>query len=405
MHGNPFFFMTYSTLKLKKNEDRRVRAGHLWIFSNEVDTRATPLNANQPGDIVTIVSDGGRPLGSAYVNPHSLICARIFSHDTKQALDAAFFSARIQQALSLREQCFHEPYYRLIYSESDLLPGLIVDRFDNTLVIQISTLGMEIHQATIIETLEELLQPATIILNNQIKSRELEGLETFTQVVKGEPPETLQVVENNARFDVPAVGGQKTGWFYDHRMNRLAMQKWIKDKKVLDVFSYMGGWGIQAAVSGARIVNCIDASESACAMLKSNAQLNHVAEKIQVNNADAFEALTDLKQRNEKYDVVILDPPAFIKRKKDLKQGTIAYQRLNKLAMNVLSESGILISASCSFHLSRDQHLKILRTCAQQCRHQLQIIEEGGLGPDHPVHPAITETAYLSCFTARLLKE
>lgn len=397
--------MTYSTLKLKKNEDRRVRAGHLWIFSNEVDTRATPLNANQPGDIVTIVSDGGRPLGSAYVNPHSLICARIFSHDTKQALDAAFFSARIQQALSLREQCFHEPYYRLIYSESDLLPGLIVDRFDNTLVIQISTLGMEIHQATIIETLEELLQPATIILNNQIKSRELEGLETFTQVVKGEPPETLQVVENNARFDVPAVGGQKTGWFYDHRMNRLAMQKWIKDKKVLDVFSYMGGWGIQAAVSGARIVNCIDASESACAMLKSNAQLNHVAEKIQVNNADAFEALTDLKQRNEKYDVVILDPPAFIKRKKDLKQGTIAYQRLNKLAMNVLSESGILISASCSFHLSRDQHLKILRTCAQQSRHQLQIIEEGGLGPDHPVHPAITETAYLSCFTARLLKE
>jgi 23S rRNA (cytosine1962-C5)-methyltransferase len=212
-------------------------------------------------------------------------------------------------------------------------------------------------------------------------------------------------MENNARFEVPAIGGQKTGWFYDHRMNRLAMQKWIKDKKVLDVFSYMGGWGIQAAVGGARLVNCIDASDTACEMVKNNAQLNHVAEKIQVNNVDAFEALTDLKQRNEKYDVVILDPPAFIKRKKDLKQGTIAYQRLNKLAMNILSESGILISASCSFHLSRDQHLKILRTCAQQSGHQIQIVEEGSLGPDHPVHPAIIETAYLSCFTARLIKE
>ncbi|WP_455222800.1 class I SAM-dependent rRNA methyltransferase [Kaarinaea lacus] len=397
--------MTYPALKLKKNEDRRVRAGHLWIFSNEVDTRSTPLNRFQPGDVVTIVSASGRPLGSAYINPQSLICARIFSHHTQQALDTTIFTARIRQALSLREQCFNSPYYRLIYSESDLLPGLIVDRFDKTLVMQISTLGMNIHQAVITQALEELLQPATIILNNQTRARELEGLETFSQVIKGESPEVLQVIENNTRFEVPAVGGQKTGWFYDHRMNRLAMQKWVKDKNVLDVFSYMGGWGIQAAVSGARHVHCIDASETACSMLKNNAQLNNVSEQIQVTCADAFEALATLKQRNEKYDVIILDPPAFIKRKKDLKQGTIAYQRLNKLAMHLLSGNGILISASCSFHLSREQHLKILRTCAQQTGHHIQVIEEGGLGPDHPVHPAITETAYLSCFTVRLLKE
>jgi 23S rRNA (cytosine1962-C5)-methyltransferase len=397
--------MSYPALKLKKNEDRRVRAGHLWIFSNEVDTRATPLNGFQPGEIVTIMSNSGRPLGSAYVNPHSLICARIFSHHTHQALDAGFFAARIKQALCLREQCFEQPYYRLVYSESDLLPGLIVDRFDDTVVIQISTLGMDLHQATIIQALDDLLQPATIILNNQTRARELEGLELFTKVLKGEPPELLQIIENHTRFEVPAVGGQKTGWFYDHRMNRLAMQKWVKDKRVLDVFSYVGGWGIQAAVAGAQSVNCIEASEPACTMLESNARLNQVLEQIQVTTADAFDALTSLKQNNEKYDVIILDPPAFIKRKKDLKQGTIAYQRLNKLAMQLLTDSGILISASCSFHLSREQHLKVMRDCAQQTGHQLQIIEEGGLGPDHPVHPAIIETAYLSCFTARLLLE
>ena len=397
--------MSYPALKLKKNEDRRVRAGHLWIFSNEVDTRATPLNSFQPGDMATIMSNSGRPLGSAYVNPHSLICARIFSHDTRQSLDAAFFAARIKQALGLREQCFDKPFYRLVYSESDLLPGLVVDRFDDTLVIQISTLGMDIHQSAITQILDELLQPATIILNNQTRARELEGLDTFTKIIKGTPPEVLQVIENNTRFEVPAQGGQKTGWFYDHRMNRLAMQKWVKDKTVLDVFSYAGGWGIQAAVTGAQHVNCIEASETACSMLRNNAQLNQVSKQIDVTTADAFEALTLLKQNKKKYDVIILDPPAFIKRKKDLKQGTIAYQRLNKLAMQLLSDNGILISASCSFHLSREQHLKILRDCAQQTGQQLQIIEEGGLGPDHPVHPAIIETAYLSCFTARLLQE
>jgi len=397
--------MSYPTLKLKKNEDRRVRAGHLWIFSNEVDTRATPLNSFQPGDVVTILSYSGRPLGSAYINPHSLICARIFSRQPHSALDKSILTARITQALALREQCFEKPYYRLIYSESDLLPGLIVDRFDNALVMQVSTLGMEMHQQAIVDALEEVLHPETIILNNQMKARELEGLETFSHVIKGTLPDALHVEENNARFEIPAIGGQKTGWFYDHRANRLAMRKWVRDKKVLDVFSYMGGWGIQAAVNGARLVNCIDSSEAACAMLKNNAQLNNISEQIEVTNGDAFEALADLKQRNQKYDVIILDPPAFIKRKKDLKQGTVAYQRLNKLAMNILSGNGILISASCSFHLAREQHLKILRTCAQQTDHEIQIIEEGGLGPDHPVHPAIPETSYLSCFTARLLKE
>ena len=397
--------MSHPTLKLKKNEERRVLAGHLWIFSNEVDTKSTPLSNFHPGETVSVIGNSGRPLANAYVNPHSLICARIFSHHTRQELNKSFFAARINQALSLRQHCFNAPFYRLINSEGDLLPGLVVDRFDDTLVIQISTLGMDARQEIIAQTLDEILQPATIVLNNNTKAREQEGLKTFTEVIKGQPPEFLQVIENDAIFHVPAVGGQKTGWFYDHRMNRLAMRKWVKDKNVLDVFSYVGGWGIQAAMAGAHCVNCIEASETACAMLRSNAQLNHMPDRINITTADAFDALTTMKQRKEKYDVIILDPPAFIKRKKDLKQGTIAYQRLNKLAMELVSSNGMLISASCSFHLSREQHLKILRTSAQQSGHPLQIVEEGGLGPDHPVHPAIAETAYLSCFTVRLLQE
>lgn len=397
--------MSYPKLKLKKNEDRRILAGHLWIFSNEIDTKSTPLNGFEPGETVTVTSQNDRPLANAYINPHSLISARVFSHSPKQALDNKLITARINQALSLRQECFAEPYYRMIYSEGDLLPGVIVDRFNDTLVLQISTLGMEAHQSEIVQALKEVIQPATIILNNNTSARKQEGLETYTKVIEGNAPDTIQVIENNARFHVPAIGGQKTGWFYDHRANRQTMQAWVKDKQVLDVFSYAGGWGIQAALAGAEQVHCIEASESACELIQTNAELNGVNEKLSISTSDAFDALAALKQKSKKFDVIILDPPAFIKRKKDLKQGTIAYQRLNKLAMQLLPENGILISASCSFHLSREQHLKILRTSAQQTGHQLQIVEQGGLGPDHPIHPAIPETAYLSCFTVRLLRE
>ena len=396
--------MSYPKLKLKKNEDRRILAGHLWVFSNEVDTKSTPLNKFEPGEIVTVTSQNDRPLANAYINPHSLISARVFSHSVKQALDNKLITARISQALSLRQECFAEPYYRMIYSEGDLLPGVIVDRYNDTLVLQVSTLGMEVHQDDIVQALKEVVQPATIILNNNTSARKQEGMETYSKVIEGDAPDTIQIDENNARFHVPAMGGQKTGWFYDHRANRQAMQTWVKEKQVLDVFSYAGGWGIQAALAGASQVHCIETSETACELILANAELNGVNEKLSIGTADAFEALAALKQEGKKFDVIILDPPAFIKRKKDLKQGTIAYQRLNKLAMQLLPVNGILISASCSFHLSREQHLKILRTSAQQTGYQLQIVEQGGLGPDHPIHPAIAETAYLSCFTVRLLR-
>ncbi|MGD8884639.1 MAG: class I SAM-dependent rRNA methyltransferase [Gammaproteobacteria bacterium] len=395
--------MTYPSLKLKKNEDRRIRAGHLWVFSNEVDTQQTPLTAFNAGEIVTVVSAGGRPLGNAYINPQSLICARLYSRDPRRHLDISLIRKRLSQALALREKRYALPFYRLVYGEGDLLPGLVIDRFDNTLVMQTTTLGMDQRQQLIIDTLEEELQPETIILNNSTTTRKLEGLKMFTDVIKGEAGESLTVTENNVSFMFPALTGQKTGWFYDHRDNRLAMTRWANQARVLDVFSYVGGWAIQAALAGASEVMTIESSARANEFLRTNAKHNNVSDKVSIVEADAFEALTQLKQDHETFDLIVLDPPAFIKRKKDLKQGIAAYQRLAKLAMVLLNPNGILISASCSYHLSRDQHLKTLREAAGQCGRQLQILAEGQAGPDHPRHPAIPETAYLSCFTGRLI--
>lgn len=397
--------MNFPILKLKKSEDRRLRIGHLWVFSNEVDTRETPLNSFTPGQTVTVTSSSGEKIGNAYINPHALICARLFSHDVRQPLDSGLLEKKISNALQLRQSYFADPYYRMVYGESDFLPGLIVDRFDNTLVVQTSTLGMDLVQSAIIETLDEVVNPDVIIMKNDLGSRKLESLDSFVEVVKGKPGDTLQVIENSTRFEFSASQGQKTGWFYDHRANRKSMQAWARGKKVLDVFSYVGGWGIQAAMAGAEEVHCIESSAAACEFIESNARLNGMAESIKIIQQEAFDALAAAHENGQKFDLIILDPPAFIKRKKDIKQGAAAYQRLNKLALKLLSNNGLLISASCSFHFPRSEHLKILRNAASKSRVHLQIVEENKYAPDHPLHPAIPETDYLTCFTLRAYRE
>lgn len=397
--------MKFPALKLKKNECRRLRAGHLWVFSNEVDTKVTPLNSFNPGETVTVTSANGDKIGNAYINPHSLICARIYSRDPKQQLDEELLSRAIHSAQQLRQSYFTKPYYRLVYGESDFLPGLIVDRFDDTLVLQTSTLGMDLVRDIVICALDRVVSSANIIVKNDIASRQLEGLDSVVDVVKGTVGDNLQVEENNAQFSIAALHGQKTGWFYDHRANRRSMQEWVHNRKVLDVFSYVGGWAIQAAVAGASEIHCVESSAKACKYIESNSNTNNVSEKIQIIHQDAFEALSSLKNADQKFDVIILDPPAFIKRKKDIKQGTTAYQRLNRLALHLLSHNGILISASCSFHFQRNDHLKVLRNAAYKSGYRIQILGENRYAPDHPVHPAIPETDYLTCFTVRVLKQ
>lgn len=397
--------MQLPPLRLKKSEDRRLRAGHLWVFSNEVDTRLTPLANFAPGDAVEVTDSRGKVIGSAYVNPNALICARLISRRARQTLDRPLLLARLQRALTLRTRLFEKPYYRLVYGEGDALPGLIVDRYGDVLVAQLATAGMERVKNDVVHALLELLQPEAILLRNDSPMRALEGLERTTEAAYGTVPECVTLEENGARFEAPLLTGQKTGWFYDHRLNRARLQHYVRGKRVLDVFSYLGAFGIQAALSGAREVLCVDSSEQALEFVRRNAALNGAAERVATLHSDAFEALKNLHARGDRYDIVILDPPAFIKRKMDLAAGTAAYLRIAQLAMQLLPDDGLLLSASCSFHLARAELRDILRRSAAGHGYQLQILEQGHQGPDHPVHPAIPETDYLKAFLARIVKD
>lgn len=388
---------------LKKNEGRRIRAGHLWVFSNEVDPNRTNLKALSPGQAVEILDDNGKFLGHGYANPHSLICARLVSRDKKYILDKSLLVHRLKVALSLRQRLFPQPFYRLVHGEGDNLPGLVVDRFGDVVVIQTTTAGMELLQNDIIEAVDKVLRPEAIVLRNDGGLRELEGLEKQVEVVLGALPEQVVIEENGTRFIVDPLKGQKTGWFYDHRMNRQRMQAYVKDKRVLDVFSYIGAWGVQAAMAGAADVMCVDSSAPALDLAYANAELNGVQERVAMLEGDAFEALKSLREEREKFDLVILDPPAFIKRKKDAKRGLEAYERINRMAMQVLERDGILISASCSHHLAREKLSDLMLKGARHIDRDMQLLEEGHQGPDHPIHPAIPETRYIKCFTARLL--
>lgn len=392
-----------ANIRLQKNQERRLKAGHLWIYSNEIDTRATPLNQFQPGELVNIVSDRGKTIGTGYINPHSLICVRVISLDPQIYLDESLLAKRLQNALNFRQAMFTKPYYRLVFGEADFLPGLVIDRYADVLVIQITTAGMEHFTDTLIRVLQQLLNPHSILLRNDTSMRDMEGLPKEIRAALGEPPQQMVLEENNVRFKTRIWDGQKTGWFYDHRSNRARLANYVKNRHVLDVFSYIGGWGIQAACAGAAQVTCIDSSAAALEQLLENAALNQVTDKVTTLLGDAFAELKTLLTKQQKFDVVIVDPPAFIKRRKDFKAGLIAYRRLNQLALQLLNPEGILISASCSLHLGREQLLDVIRASAGEVKREIQIIEQGHQAPDHPVHPAIAETDYLKAFFVRVL--
>ena len=389
-------------LQLRRNEDRRIRHGHHWVYSNEIDTAATPLRQFAAGEQALLTAANGKPLGVAFVNPHSLICARLLDRHADAALGAEFLRERLQSALALRERLFDAPCYRMVYGDSDGLPGLIVDRYGEVLVVQVGSAGMERLEGELVAALVELLSLAGILLRNDASVREMEQLPLYTRVAWGEVPEFLELSENGVRFRASATGGQKTGWFYDHRMNRRRAAELARDRRVLDVFSYVGGWGVQAAVAGARAVTCIDSSQAALALAAANAALNGVAGRMDFRAGNAFEELHALAQAGERYDIVVLDPPAFIKRRRDQKSGENAYHRLNREAMHLLADDAILVSASCSMHLEEAALVDIVRMAAFHAGRRVQILEIAGQGPDHPIHPAIPETRYLKSVIARV---
>lgn len=391
------------SLRLKANADRRLRAGHLWVYSNEIDVAATPLHGFAAGDQAILEAAGGKPLGIVAMSPNNLICARLLSRDLKHELDKSLLVHRLNVCLSLRERLFDKPCYRLVYGDSDLLPGLVVDRFFDILVVQLASATMERHKDDVLAALIQVLKPSGILLKNDSSARDAEGLERYVETAYGQVPEWVALEENGVKFEAPVIEGQKTGWFYDHRMNRARLAPYVQGKRVLDLFSYIGGWGVQAAAFGASEVFCVDASAFALDGVERNAALNGQAEKITCVEGDAFAALRELKAAEERFDVVIADPPAFIKRKKDIKNGEAAYRRLNEAAMRMLNKDGILVSASCSMHLAEDNLHQILLQSARHLDRNIQLLERGAQGPDHPEHMAIPETRYIKSLTVRLL--
>jgi len=390
-------------LRLKKQEENRLKAGHLWIFSNEVDTKQTPLNGFTAGEAVEIQTHKGQVIGSGYINPHSLICARLLSRDPKHPWSASLLVHRLKVALSLRELRYGKPFYRLIFGEADLLPGLVVDRYDDTLVVQLTTAGMELMKADVLTALEKVLHPKVILLRNDSPIRNYEQLPSYVETVLGDMPELLHIEENGLSFEVPFQDGQKTGWFYDQRENRAMLAPYVKGKRVLDVYSYMGGWGITAAALGASEVTCVDTSQTALDYVHHNAKLNGVEDKVKTLKGDAPEIMKQLRLEREKFDVVIIDPPAFIKKKADFRPGIRGYRKINQQAMQLTAKDGILVSGSCSHHLPRQVLQKIMQESAVHLDRNLQILEHGYQGPDHPIHPAIPETEYLKVIYSRVL--
>jgi 23S rRNA (cytosine1962-C5)-methyltransferase len=390
-------------LRLKINEERRLREGHVWIFSNEVDIAATPLKAMNSGDQVVVEDSKGKALGLAIVNPNALICARLFNRDVAHPLSTSLFVHRLQIAESLREQWFDEPYYRLVYGDSDGLPGVVIDRFADIFVVQLSNAGMERMKSALVDAIVKVFKPSGVLFKNDGKMRIVEGLDSYVEVAYGEVPDRVALRENGVAFEALVRDGQKTGWFYDHRDARARLNGLVKGKRVLDVFSYLGGWGVQAAAHGASEVRCIDGSEKALDQLMRNATLNGVESRVQTLQGDAFEALTALKQEGERFDIVILDPPAFINRRKDHKAGLQAYRRINELGMRLLNRDGLLVSASCSMHLGRHELVDVIRASSRHVDRQAQIVHHGHQGADHPIHPAIPETEYLKSVFARVL--
>jgi 23S rRNA (cytosine1962-C5)-methyltransferase len=386
-------------LRLKRNEDRRLHAGHLWIFSNEVDTQQTPLVKFNPGELVRVLAHNDRALGLAYVNPQSLISARMLG--TWKLPDVAWLKTRLRAALALRERLYPKPYYRLVYGESDGLPGLVIDRYGSACVVQIGTAGMELLKPRIQQALEQVLNCESLLFKNDGSTREMEGLPEYVETAKGRFDELALVVEDGLEFQAQLIEGQKTGWFFDQAANRRALVKYVrKGARVLDAFSYLGAWGVRAAHAGAGEVLCVDSSATALELAASNAERN--GGKLTTVRGDAFDVLEDLAKKRVRFDIVVIDPPAFAKRKKDVPKALAAYKRLNQLAMHLIADDGILISCSCSYHVSAEDLQDAIAKAARGADRHLQILEVGGQAPDHPVHPAIPETRYLKAYFCRV---
>ena len=385
---------------LKRHQDRRVRGGHPWVFSNEIDAvEGGPAD----GDIVDVTDTRGAFLGRATWNHKSLIAARLLTRK-RDEIDTAFFVKRITRAMRLREQALPgESAVRVVYGEADQLPGLVVDRYGRWLAVQILTLGMEARQDMIREALEQTLAPAGVVRVADTPLRALEGLPLERGLWWGEVPERVEVEVEGFRLEADLLGGQKTGLFLDQRVNRRRLESRAAGRKVLDLFCYQGEWALHAARGGATSVLAVDSSEPALAMAVRNAERHGYSDRIQRRKGDAFDVMRELERAGERFGAIVLDPPALIKSRAHMAAGARAYRELNRVAMSLLEEDGLLISCSCSHHLDDVLFRQVLLESARAAKRPFRVLDWAGEGPDHPQLLAVPETHYLKCAVLQAL--
>jgi 23S rRNA (cytosine1962-C5)-methyltransferase len=387
-------------IRLRPREGRRVKAGAPWVFSNEI-VMDGPTRALLPGALVELLGADGASLGAGYFNPKSLIAVRLLGQPGTE-IDEGFFVARFRRALALREHFFDAPFYRLVHAEGDGLPGLVVDRFGDTFVVQITTAGMERLKELVLAALDTAFAPKTVILRNDTPSRALEGLGAYVHLAKGEAPARLTIEENGVRYFADPETGQKSGWYFDQRENRAFLARLAGKARLLDAYCYSGGFGVLAAAKGAASVLGLDSSEPALTLAAEAAHANGVDAVCRFVKCDVFEELERLGQSGESFDIVICDPPPFAPSRKDVEVATRAYRKLARLAAALVAPGGFLMLASCSHNITPE---RFAQECAQglaRARRTGALIRESGASTDHPAHPHLPETAYLKALTYRL---
>jgi len=387
-------------LILRRNQDRRVRAGPPWIFSNEIDRTEGPV---EDGGLVEVHDHRGAYLGRAYLNRKSLIAARILTRG-RDPIDADFFVRRIERALRLRETLLPgERVVRVVYGEADQLPGLVIDRYDDWVAVQISALGMEVRSAEIREAIERTLAPKGAVRAADAPIRSLEGLPLVREPWWGDVPERLEVEVEGFRVEAPLLAGQKTGLFLDQRLNRRRTEPRAKGRKVLDAFCYQGEWTLHALRGGAREVVAVDSSQPALDAAARNLERNGYADRARLQKGDALHVMQELARAGEHFGLVVLDPPALIKSRRALAAGAKLYRELNRAAMALLEEDGVLVTCSCSHHLEDALFRQVLLEAARAARRTFRVLEWTGEAPDHPQLLAVPETHYLKCATLQAL--
>ncbi|MBM3547490.1 MAG: class I SAM-dependent rRNA methyltransferase [Alphaproteobacteria bacterium] len=381
-------------IRLLPGRHKRPLEGHPWIYSNEIEM--TPAAKALPrGTVARFVSHDNRPLGVGFFDAHSLIAGRLLERDADASIDTAWLRQRITQALALRERLFAGPYYRLVHAEADGMPGTVIDRFGDVVVAQVNSAGMDKLSDALVEAIDAVLSPAAIVIRNDSALRSVEGLSEGVRIAKGAIDGPVRLEENGVTFLAHVTEGQKTGWFFDQRDHRRAVAGLAKGARVLDVYAHTGAFGLQAAAAGAAEVVLVDRSELALDLAKRAAELNGLEARCRFVQAEAFKDLERRAATNERFDIVVVDPPAFVKSKKDLVTGLRGYRKLAEMAARLVAPGGFLFAASCSHNVDPPSFLTEVTRGIGRARRSGRILRQAGAAADHPVHPMLPESAYL----------